>query len=116
MGNNQAFTSFEQSVMSIYKRGKLDKALLSDLMEPYRGMDIDIGGKIGITAKEPKTGFLMEIEDVVIRVFTGKYFERPKGLPKDYNKWTQYQRDANDKRQEDGYAAFKKITSKFGWC
>jgi hypothetical protein len=112
MGNNAAFSSFEASVMAVYKRGKLDKKLLSDLMEPYRDMDIDSGGKEGLFVK--KNGRVMEVEDVVIEIFTGKFFEPPK-LPNDCNTWTPEQYQANDDYQEKRGVAFNKITDKFGW-
>src|ERR1035437_6740514 len=62
MGNNAAFTRFEASVIAVYNRGVLDKELLSDLMRPYEGVDIDHGGMEGTLAND---GF--DIEEIVIR-------------------------------------------------
>jgi hypothetical protein len=114
MGNNSAFTAMEHAVVSCYKRGKLDKPLLKILLEPYRDTDIDSGGKVGLFVRED--GRVLEVEDIVIKVMTGKLPPEPPKLPKDYNKWTDAQRDLNDKYQETRCAAFNKITDKFGWC
>jgi hypothetical protein len=118
MGNNAAFSAFESSVMACAKRGVLDKNLLSDLMEPYRDMDIDSGGKQDITVKfKCRDGIIrkMEVEDIVINVFTGKYFEPPK-VSSDFMKWTDAEQKLMDDHQERRYSAFNKITDKFGWC
>jgi hypothetical protein len=104
--------------MSCARRGVLDKKLLTDLMEPYRDMDIDSGGKVGTAVKfKCRDGIIrkLEVEDVVINVFTGKYFEHPK-LPKDYQNWTPEQMKLNDDFQESRDSAFNEITDKFGWC
>lgn len=83
MGNNSAFTAFEATVVAVYKSGKLDKKLLADLMKPYADCDIDSGGKVGLFVRE--NGQNLEVEDIVIKVMTGKVFTPPK-LPKDYTK------------------------------
>lgn len=110
MGNNSAFTAFEHSVVSVYRRGKLDKELLADLMEPYRDTDIDSGGKVGLFVNEGKR--IMEVEDIVIKVMTGTFIDPPK-LPKDYRTWTPEQSKLNDDYHEKRYEAFNTITDKF---
>lgn len=112
MGNNALFSTFEHVVVGAYKLGKLDKPLLKVLMEIGRDSDIDSGGKSGLFVKE--NGQSLEVEDIVIKVWTGKIIPAPK-LPKDYNKWTEEQSNANEKWQESQYEAFSKITRKFGW-
>lgn len=112
MGNNSAFTQFEHTVVNTYKRGVLDKKLLAIFMEPYRDSDIDSGGKEGLFVKEG--GDILEVEDIVIKVFTGKFIKPPK-LPKDHTKWTPEQDKLNEVYQEKQYAAFRKITNRFGW-
>jgi hypothetical protein len=114
MGNNSAFTAMEHAVVNCYKRGKLDKPLLKCLLEPYRDMDIDSGGKEGLFVRED--GRRLEVEDIVIKVMTGKLpLPYPK-LPKNHDKWTDAQRQLNDDWQEKRYDAFNKITDRFGWC
>ena len=110
MGNNQAFTAFEATVIAVYDHGTLDKKLLSKLMEPYRGMDIDSGGKVGTLSKDG-----LEVEQIVIKTFGGKLPIEPK-LPKDYTKWTPEQDQQNEDYQKALYDAFHKITDKFEWC
>ena len=41
MGWNREYTIFESTVMGAYDLGVLSKDLLTVLMEPYRGIDID---------------------------------------------------------------------------
>lgn len=113
MGNNSAFTAFEATVVAVYKSGKLDKKLLGDLMRPYADCDIDSGGKEGLSVKED--GLNLEVEDIVIKVMTGKVIIPPK-LPKDYSKWTPEQELENENYHEQRDNAFNKITNKFGWC
>lgn len=115
MGNNSAFTAFEHSVVACYKKKSLDKHLLKTLMEPYRDTDIDSGGKVGLFVRE--NGQRLEVEDIVIKVMTGKFFQPPP-LPKekDYSKWTPEQQKANDDYYEKRDGAFNKITNKCGWC
>lgn len=46
MGWNAGYTIFESTVVGAYDLDKLDKGLLTVLMEPYRGSDIDSGGNV----------------------------------------------------------------------
>lgn len=110
----------EATVVGAYKLGKLDKALLRVLLEPYRDSDIDSGGKEGLFVKEPphshgNPGRVMEVEDIVIWVMTGNFIEPPK-LPKDHTTWTPEQGEANEDYHEKRDEAFRQITDKFGWC
>lgn len=109
MGNNAAFTAFEATVIACHNRGVLDKALLSDLMEPYRDSDIDSGGKRGTLSKDG-----LEVEQIVLKVFGVEVPQRPK-LPKDYKDWTEEQREANDDYRDKAYGEFCKITKQFDW-
>ncbi len=109
MGNNQAFSSFEASVIAVYNRGVLDKKLLDALAKPYAGMDIDRGGMEGLLTKDR-----LDIDGVILKVYGVKLPPRPK-LPKDWQKWTNAQRDANDAWQELKSEALNKIESKWGW-
>lgn len=69
MGWNTGYTIFEETVIGAYDLGKLDKPLLSVLMEPYRGSDIDSGGSQDLTSKDG-----LSVEEVVIKVWGGRTF------------------------------------------
>ena len=64
MGWNSGYTIFEATVIGAYDLGKLDKDLLTVLMEPYRGTDIDSGGSCDLTAKDGKG-----VEQIVIETW-----------------------------------------------
>ena len=110
MGNNQAYTIFEATVVGAYNLGKLDKELLAVLMEPYRDCDIDSGGKEGLTSE--KDG--LEVEEICVKIMGGSLPTKP-DLPKDYHQWTKAQDQANEDWQEALAEAFGEITEKFGW-
>lgn len=109
MGNNAAFTSFEATVIAVYNRGVLDKDLLSDLMEPYRDVDIDSGGMQGTLSKD---GF--DCVEIVCKVFGLEIPPRPQ-LPPDYRTWSEEQSAQNESWYETYWSAFYKITEGFGW-
>lgn len=102
MGWNKGYSIFEQTVIGAYNLGKLDKELLTVLMEPYRDTDIDSGGKSGLTTYND-----MEVEEVVIKTFGGKLPEKPNF------------EECDDEEAEDYFETigrkFNKITRKFGW-
>lgn len=64
MGWNEGYRIFEAGVIGAYDLGKLDRALLSVLMSPYRGTDIDSGGREGLKSYDGK-----EVEEIVIETF-----------------------------------------------
>ena len=109
MGNNAAFTAFEATVIAVYNYGVLDQKLLSELMEPYRGVDIDSGGMMGTLAKDG-----LDVEEIVIKTF-GKTLPARPDLPKNHNDWTPEQEALNDAYQELRAATFFAITDQFGW-
>lgn len=109
MGNNEAFTSFEASVLAVYNHGALTKPLLMALMAPYSGMDIDSGGMEGTLSHDG-----LDVVDIVLKTNEVPLPVRP-DLPKNYRKWTNAQSDANDKWQEARWEAFHAITSEAGW-
>lgn len=118
MGNNQAYTYFEETVMGAYKLGRLDKKLLTVLMKPYVGTDIDSGGKVGLTFKG------LEVEEVVLKVFGVKGVPaKPKAPGKrrpDYAHedlppaWQKFY-DEEDAYNDKVYELFSKLTRKMGW-
>lgn len=110
MGNNEAFSSFEASVLACCNHRVLSKPLLKDLMEIYRGMGIDSGGMEGTLSKVGR----LDIVDIVISTWGLPLPANPK-LPSDYKKWTPDQHKANDKWQDERWEAFRKITKTAGW-
>jgi len=109
MGNNEAFSSFESSVLACYNHRVLTKSLLIELMRTYEGMDVDSGGMAGTLSKGDK----LDITDITLKMFEVKTPPRPK-LPRDYRKWTPAQSKANDDWNEARDTAFRKITKDFG--
>lgn len=103
MGWNQGYTIFEQTVIAAYDQGKLDKELLSTLMEPYRGTDIDSGGRHGLLSKDGK-----EVEQIVIETFGGKVPAEPVEPSNDDN-WEEWE-DYHDAY----YEAFSAISGSIG--
>jgi len=101
MGWNTGFAIFEETVIGAYDLGKLDMQLLGVLMEPYRGTDIDSGGKMDLSTKDGKF-----IEQVVIEMHGKTLLPEP---------------DKNDDEAmsdwyEDVCNKFNKITSDiYGW-
>lgn len=103
MGWNTGYTIFEATVVSVYDLGKLDKEMLSAIMEPYRGTDIDSGGRLGIKAKDGKM-----VEQIVIEtwglVMPGapacEYVEDP---------------DAWESFSDEKYTQFSTVSKHFGW-
>jgi hypothetical protein len=99
MGNNQAFSFFEQTVIGAYDLDRLDKPLLAVLMKPYRDVDIDSGGKMGLTTKDGKG-----IDQVVIETW---------GLT--FPKRTKPDNERDDEYDDEVYELFSKVTDHFGW-
>ena len=166
MGNNQAYSSWEDAVMGLARIGCLTKATLTAVSEPYRGTDIDSGGCQDLTldttveqcdaasllaslrdiagatdaddessyraddregcldyvhgkAKEASVCLILPAgataEDCAILVMGGTIPPKP-DLPKNYNKWTEAQRDANDNYNDAKYNLFNELVSEpFGW-
>lgn len=109
MGWNTGYTIFEATVIGSYDLGKLDRALLTVLMEPYRGSDIDSGGSRGLQSFGGK-----DVMQIVVETFGGRMPRKPK-LPEDSSKWTDEERRKNDEWQEERWERFHKITDRFGW-
>lgn len=104
MGNNAAYTIFEASVISAYDTGKLDKALLTKLMEPYRGSDIDSGGSQDLQSKDGK-----DLAQIVIETWGLEMPLKPDGAYDDnVDAWEDY--------QDKVYDLMRTVTNHFGWC
>lgn len=52
MGNNAAYATFQQTIITLYDHEKLDLATLDALAEEYRDTDIDSGGDTGLLARD----------------------------------------------------------------
>lgn len=109
MGDNAAFTAFEHTVVAVYNHGALSRKLLKELMEPYRGSDIDSGGKVGLCSRDG-----LEVEEIVVRVWGLVLPKRPM-LPKDHKTWTERHHEANEEYQERLGDLFNAITEACGW-
>lgn len=109
MGNNEAYSYYEATVIGAYDLGKLDKDLLAVIMEQFRDCDIDSGGKSGTLTKDG-----LDCRQVAIKIMGGKLPIQPK-LPKDYKKWTPKQAREHDAYDEAVAEEFYKITKEFGW-
>lgn len=109
MGNNQAFTHFEATVIAVYDKGVLDKDLLSTFMEQYRGVDIDHGGMEGTLSKDG-----LDVEEIVLKTF-GKEVPSKPDIPCDWKTWTPEQRSRNEAYWDARYEAFHEISNQFGW-
>lgn len=90
MGWNTGYTIFEQTVIGAYDLGKLDKDLLTVLMEPYRGTDIDSGGSQGLKTKDGK-----DVMRVVIETW-GLEYPPPFVGEKGSDEWDDYQWSIGD--------------------
>lgn len=98
MGWNTGYTIFEATVIGAYNLGKLDKDLLAVLMEPYRGTDIDSGGKEFLLSTDGK-----EVEQIVIETWGLEMPAKPN------NEAEQVEYDSKI------YDLFNKVTYHFGW-
>jgi hypothetical protein len=104
MGWNTGYTIFEATVVGAYDLGKLDKELLTVLMEPYRDSDIDSGGSCDLKSKDGKT-----VERIVIETWGLDMPKSPSGKYDDAQ-------DAWDEYNESVYDQFRNVTEHFGWC
>ena len=62
MGNNAAFTYFEETVIKLYDQGALTLPVLDTIAENYRDTDIDSGGMRDLQTKDGKGLFQVCIE------------------------------------------------------
>jgi hypothetical protein len=103
MGWNSGYTIFEATVIGAYDLGKLDKALLSVLMEPYRGSDIDSGGCQDLESKDGK-----DVKQIVIETWGLQMPKKPTcAFEIDPDAWCFY--------DDEVYAEFEKVTQHFQW-
>lgn len=99
MGWNKGYTIFEQTVIGAYNLGKLDKDMLTVLMEPYRDTDIDSGGSHDLKTKDGK-----RVEQIVIETW---------GLTVPIHPGDES--DELDDYYEALYEQFDIVTDHFGW-
>lgn len=103
MGWNGGYTIFEATIIGAYDLGKLDKALLDVLMEPYRDTDIDSGG-----SRDLRSMGGLGVEEIVIRTWG---LPMPPHPPEDSN----VDPDSWDDYRDEVYTLFSGITKKYGW-
>lgn len=97
MGWNKGYTVMEATIVGAYDLGKLDKDLLSVLMEPYRDTDIDSGGSRDLQSKDGKG-----VMQIVVETW-GLELPPP-------------QVDEDDDDYFDAvYSKFSEVTKHFGW-
>jgi hypothetical protein len=101
MGWNAGYTIFEATVVGAYDLGRLDKDLLTVLMEPYRGSDIDSGG-----ARDLKSADGKRVQQIVIETWGGTMPAKPSD-DADEDAWDDY--------HDAVYEAFRRVTDAFGW-
>lgn len=61
MGNNERYTLFEHTVITLYDSKKLDAEVLDKLAEAHRGTDIDYGG-----SRDLKTSDGLSLPEVIL--------------------------------------------------
>lgn len=104
MGWNAGYTMFEATVIAIYDQGKLDKDLLTSLMEPYRGTDIDSGGSCDLKSKDGKG-----IEQIVIETWGLQMPQKPIcAYEDDPQMWDNYVDEVD--------RLMRQVREHFGWC
>ena len=104
MGWNAGYKIFEATVVGAYDLGKLDKDMLTVLMEPYRDSDIDSGGSRYLESKDGKG-----VEQIVIEVWG---LEMPTAPPGEYED----DPEAWEAFHEARYLKFREVLQHFGWC
>lgn len=109
MGNNQAYTDWEATVIAAYDEGVLTPALLSKFMDIHRDSDIDSGGKVGTLSKDG-----LDCEEITLKVFGVEIPKQP-DLPKNHKTWTPEQERLNEEYWEKRYDLFSEISNRFGW-
>lgn len=104
MGWNAGYTVFEATVIGTYDLGKLDKAMLFVLMEPYRDTDIDSGGSRELKSKDGKG-----VEQIVIETWGLEMPAAPQStFDDDPDGWDDY--------HDAVYEQMHVVTKHFGWC
>lgn len=101
MGWNGGYTIFESTVVGAYNLGKLDKALLTVLMEPYGNSDIDAGGSNDLVAEDGKS-----LEEIVVEAW---------GLPLPTKPAEEDDEETWEAYQEELYGLMRTVTDHFGW-
>lgn len=102
MGNNAAFSNFEDTILACYKHNALTKPLLLDLSKAFRDQDADSGGYSGRRVRSK------DMYDAINEACGIAIPTRPK-LPKDWSKWTPEQEMESEKWHTARERAFKNI-------
>ncbi len=102
MGNNSAFSAFEQVVHAVYSEGALTLKLLKKIAKAFQDQDADWGGYGGIRTKGK------DLKEIVVEVSGMPAPKKPK-LPKDWRNWTPEQEKMNDDYHDAMMAVFDKV-------
>ena len=101
MGDNAAYTHMEASVIAAYNAG-LRGEQLAPFLEPYRGSDIDPGGRCDLKTTDGK-----DIDEVILEAF---------GTSEQLTLYKRMQADEDEDLYDDVYEAISNITfGRFGW-
>ncbi len=108
MGDNSAYTYMEANMIAAYDAG-LRGEQLAPFMEPYRGTDIDSGGRCGLVTQDG-----LDIDAVILSQFAPEKYAELKArqpeedlieeYPTPYDEWVEEYSDAVDE-----------VTGRFGW-
>jgi hypothetical protein len=102
MGDNSAYTHMEASVIAAYNGG-LRGEQLAPLLEPYRGSDIDPGGRCDLLTNDGK-----DIDEVLMEAF---------GTPEQLALYKRYVAEGDAGLEDQFFDALYEIThGRFGWC
>lgn len=106
MGDNSAYTHMEASVIAAYNAG-LRGEQLAPFLEPYRGSDIDSGGRCDLKTIDGK-----DIDEVLLEAF---------GTPEQLAVYKRAEAEEDDDLREnlndEVLEAISAITDdRFGWC
>lgn len=101
MRDRAAYTTFEQTVISLYDKGILTLDLLDALAEAYRGTHIDCAGSRDLTSRDGK-----DLQQVSIALVDPSFVLVARGS-----------RDDNEEYWERELQLWSRITgTRWGWC
>lgn len=93
MGNNAAFTAFEDVILATYRHRALTLPLLIEIAKAFEEQDADSGGYNGglVDGKD--------MYEIIVEVGGGTLPPKP-DLPADWHNWTEEQDAENDKYRD----------------
>lgn len=107
MGDNRAYTYMEANVIAAYDAG-LRGEQLAPFLEPYRGTDIDQGGRRNLQTKDG-----LDIDDVIMsQLAPKKYADLMARMPEETD--VEYS-PSLDEWKDEFFDAVYEVTARFGW-